>query len=115
LIAKKYSKVQDGTVVAVAESTSQSQTIPFETVTGYVAIVYEDYWWPGYVLEKYEGNEEFTTIFLHPHGPSSSFVFLSQSDDLTLPVSSFLSMVAPKSKIGRTYKLSSAEANHMCK
>jgi ribosomal protein S17 len=32
LIAKKYSKAQDGSVVAVAESRSQSQTIRFETV-----------------------------------------------------------------------------------
>jgi hypothetical protein len=32
LFAKKYSKAQDGCVVAVAECRSQSQTIPFETV-----------------------------------------------------------------------------------
>jgi hypothetical protein len=39
LTAKKYSEVQDGSVVAVAESKSQSQVIPFETVTGYIAVV----------------------------------------------------------------------------
>jgi hypothetical protein len=80
LITKKYSKTQDGTVVAVAESISQSHTIPFETVRGYITIVYEDHWWLGYVLEKYEGNEEFKIRFLHPHGPSAYFVFLSQPD-----------------------------------
>jgi hypothetical protein len=72
LIAKIYSKVQDGSVVAVAESRSQGQTIPFETVRGYIAIVYEAHWWPGYVLEKYEESEEFRINFLHPRGLSPS-------------------------------------------
>jgi hypothetical protein len=115
LIAKKYSKAQDGTVVAVAESRSQSDTIPFETVTGCITIVYEDHWWLQYVFEKCERNEEFKIRFLHPHGPSASFVFPSQPDELTLPVSLISSMVTPTSETRRTYKLSSAEANHISK
>jgi hypothetical protein len=67
------------------------------------------------VLEKYEGNEEFKIRFLHPHGPSPSFVFLSQPDELMLTVSLILSIVTPTSETGRTYKLSSAEANHISK
>jgi hypothetical protein len=54
---KKCSKAPDGPVVAVAESRSQSHTIPLETVRGYITIVYEDHWWLGYVLEKYDENE----------------------------------------------------------
>jgi hypothetical protein len=115
LIAKKYSKVQDGSVVAVTESRSQSQTIPFETVRGYNAFVYEYYWWPGYVLEKYEENDEFKIRFLHTHAPSAAFVFPSQTDKLILPVSLILSMVTPTSETGRPYTLSSAKANHICK
>jgi hypothetical protein len=80
VIAKKYSKAQDGTVVAVAENRSQSQSLPFETIRGYIAVVYEDHWWLGYVLEKYEENEEFKIRFLHVHGSSASFVFLSKPD-----------------------------------
>jgi hypothetical protein len=67
LIAKKFSKAQDGSVVAVAESRSQSHTIPFQTVTGSITVVYEDHWWLGCVLEKYEENEEFKITFVHPH------------------------------------------------
>jgi hypothetical protein len=77
--------------------------------------VYEDHWWLGYGLEKYEENEEFKTRFLHPHGPSASSVFPSQPGKLILPVSLTLSMVIPTSGTGRTYKLSSAEANHISK
>jgi hypothetical protein len=69
---KKYSKVQDGFVVVVAERRSLSQITPFESVRGYIAVVCEDHWWLGYVLEKYEENEEFKIGFLHPHGPSLS-------------------------------------------
>jgi hypothetical protein len=65
------------------------------------------------VLEKYKENEEFKTRFLHPHGPSACFVFLSQPDELILPMSLILSMVTPTSETERTYKLSSAEANHV--
>jgi hypothetical protein len=103
LVTKKYSKAQDSSVVAVAESRSQSQTIPFETVTGYMTVVYEDHLWLGYVLEKCEENEEFKIKFLHPHGPSASFVFPSQPDELILPVSVILFMVSPTSETGRTY------------
>jgi hypothetical protein len=67
------------------------------------------------VLEKYEQNEEFKIRSLHPHGPSASFVFPSQPDELTSPISPILSMVTPTSESGRTYKLSSVEANHMSK
>jgi hypothetical protein len=96
----------------VAENRSQSQTIPFETERRYIAIVYEDHWWPGYVFKKYEENEQFKIRFPHPPGPSASFVFQSQTDELIPPMSLILSMVTPTSETGRTYKLSSAEANH---
>jgi hypothetical protein len=110
LIAKKYSKVQDGSAVAMAESISHNQTIPFETVRGLIAAVYEDHWRSGLVLEKHDENEEFKMRFLHAHGPSPSSVFPSQPDELILPVSLILSMVTPTYETGRTYKLSSAEA-----
>jgi hypothetical protein len=112
-IARKYSEAQDGCVVAVAESRSQSQTVPFETVRGYIAVVYEDHWWPGCVLEKYEENEGYKVRFLHPHGPSPSFVFPSQPGELILPMFLILSMVTQTSETGITYKLSSAEGNRM--
>jgi hypothetical protein len=115
LTAKKYSKAQDGSEVAVAESRSHSHTIPFETVRGYITVVSENHWWLRYVLEKYHENEEFKSRFLHPHGPSLSFVFPSQPDELIPPVSLILSMFTPTSETGRTRKLSSAEANYISK
>jgi hypothetical protein len=67
------------------------------------------------MLEKCEGYEEFKIRFLSLHGPSASFVFLSQPDELILPVSLILFMVIPTSEAGRTYKLLSPEAYHICK
>jgi hypothetical protein len=64
------------------------------------------------VLEKYEENEEFKIRFLHSHGPSAYFVFLSQLDELILPMSLILSMITPTSETGT---LSSAEANNISK
>jgi hypothetical protein len=88
--------------MAVTESKSQSQTIPFETVRSYIAVVYQDHWWPGCVLEKHEKNEEFNIRFLHPHGPSPSFLFNSKPDELILPMSLIFYMVTPTSETGRT-------------
>jgi hypothetical protein len=115
LIEKNYSKAQDGSVVAVAEIRSQSNTIPLETFRGYITVVYEDHSWLGYVLEKYDEYEEFKIRFLYPHGPSASFVFPSQPDELLVAVSLILPMVTPTSETGRTYKLSSAETSHISK
>jgi hypothetical protein len=76
--------------------------------------VYEDHWWLGYVLEKYDDNEECKIRYLHPHGPSPCFVFSSQPDELILPMSLILSMVTPF-ETGRTYKVSLAEADRVSK
>jgi hypothetical protein len=78
-------------------------------------MVYEYHWWLGYVLEKSNENEEFKIRFLDPYVPSASFVSPSQPDELFLLMSLILSMVTPTSETGRTYKLSSAEANHVSK
>jgi hypothetical protein len=76
LIAKKYSKAQGGSVVAVAESKSQRQTTPFVTAGGYIAIVYEDHWWLGYVIEKYEEKKYIKSdSFIHmDHQPLLCFL-----------------------------------------
>jgi hypothetical protein len=42
-------------------------------------------------------------------------VFPSQPDEIILPMSLILSMVTPTSETGRTYNLTSAEANHISK
>jgi hypothetical protein len=104
LIAKKYSKAQNGTVEAVAESRSESQTIPFETVRRYIAVLYEDHWYLGYVLEKYEENEEFKIRFLHPYALSPSLCsHFNQMNYFYMCL--ILSVVTPISENGRTYKL----------
>jgi hypothetical protein len=83
----------------------KNQTIPCEKLRGYIVIVYEDHWWPGYVLQKYEENEKIKIRFLHPHGPSPSFVYLSQLDELILLMSLILSMVTPTFEILNFYHL----------
>jgi hypothetical protein len=40
--------------------------MPFETVRGYITVVYEDHWWLGYVLEKCEETEKFKIRVLQP-------------------------------------------------
>jgi hypothetical protein len=100
--------------VAVAESRSQSHSIPFLIVRGYITITYEDHWWLGCVLEKYKENKNLKSdSFIHmDHQPP---VFPSQRDELILPISLIMSMVTPTSETERTYKLSSAEASHIPK
>ena len=41
----------------------------------FVSCYYDNYWWIGLILEKDDHQENSCIKFMHPHGPSSSFVW----------------------------------------
>ena len=50
-------------------------------ISSYAAVVYDDSWWIGLILEKNEEECDLTMKFLHPKGPST-FYYWPQRDDL---------------------------------
>jgi hypothetical protein len=47
--------------------------------------------------------------FLHPHGPSASYIYPATPHILQLPQSAILAKISPNAAAGRTYTLTSEE------
>ena len=68
-------------------------------VKGYVTAIYDGAWWVACVTGTNPEMQEVTLSFLHPRGPSRSFLY---PDILTVHIMSF---VEPTTYPGRTYTL----------
>jgi len=102
LSTKKYSSSTDSKDEKV---TKQPEDLEIEQVSGYVTCVHESVWWLACVLGKDLENAEVRLTLLHPHGPSRSYKYPTAPDITTLPLSSILTLVEPKTTTGRTYSL----------
>ncbi|GBO15378.1 hypothetical protein AVEN_262217-1 [Araneus ventricosus] len=85
--------------------------LPLEEIQGFVPCMYDSTWWLGCVLNVNTSSNEIQISFLHPHGPSTSFVYPSYSDILWVSRHSVLTKVDPSAATGRTYKITEAERN----
>ncbi|GBM91796.1 hypothetical protein AVEN_271618-1 [Araneus ventricosus] len=66
--------------------------------------MYNEKWWLSYVLGKNEENEVKVT-FLHPSGPSPSFLYPLTPDVLWIPSFDVIYKVNPIAPTGRVYIL----------
>ena len=71
--------------------------------------MYGGSWWLAYVLNTLSDSSEVELNFLHPHGPSKSFSYPSRPDVLVISIHDILTIVDPKTVIGRMYTPSSDE------
>ena len=76
-ILNKY-KVSDA-VNSNEESSENVKALDF------VSCYYDNYWWIGLVLEKDDHQEDSRIKFMHPHGPSPSFVWSSLENICWVP------------------------------
>jgi hypothetical protein len=72
-------------------------------ITGVVICVYDSSWYLGCVLSVDENINEVKATFLHPHGPSPSFIYHLCPDTLNIPRTEVLMKVDPRTATGRTY------------
>ena len=80
-------------------------------VKGYVTAIYDSAWWVACVTGTDPEMQEVTLSFLHPRGPSRSFVYSHKADKLTVHISDILTFVEPTTYTGRTYTLTDNEMN----
>ena len=85
--------------------------IRIDNVAGYITAHYDGHWYVGYVKEVDEVEEAATIQFLHPHGPSPSFVYPRRDDILIVGIQDILTLVTVNTSNGRTYKISEKEQN----
>jgi hypothetical protein len=76
---------------------------------GYCIAVYDTHWYLACILEVMIESSEVKLSFLHPHGPSASFVYPSQPDVLIVDASDVLMIANPVTITGRTYTLTKSE------
>ena len=78
-------------------------------VKGYVTTIYDGAWWVACVTGTNPEMQEVTLSFLHPRGPSRSFLYPHKADILAVHISVILTFVEPTTYPGRTYTLTDNE------
>jgi hypothetical protein len=78
-------------------------------ITGFVTCMYDNFWWLRCVLSVSEESNDVKTSFLHPHGPSASYIYPAMPHILWLPQSAVLVKVSPNIATGCTYTLTREE------
>jgi hypothetical protein len=71
-------------------------TIELKDITGFVTCMYDIFWWLECVLSVIEESNDMKISFLHPHGPSASYMYTAMPHILLLPQSAILAKVSPK-------------------
>eukprot|EP00731_Ephydatia_muelleri_P008474 Em0004g812a len=75
----------------------------------YVTAIYDGAWWVACVTGTNPEMQEVTLSFLHPRGPSRSFLYPHKADILTVHISVILTFVEPTTYPGQTYTLTDNE------
>ena len=63
-------------------------------VKGYVTAIYDGAWWVACVTETNPEMQEVTLSFLHPRGPSRSFLYPHKADILAVHISDILTLLS---------------------
>ena len=73
---------------------------------GYVSCLYDNLWWIGLVMEIDRDSSELKVNFMHPHGPSNSFLWPNREDTCWVPIEHVICTLAtPTTKSGRMYTI----------
>ncbi len=109
LQVREYSNSSSSTVVSVIKNSIKE--LELEAIQGYIAVEYNEKWWVAYVDELRPGTHEVSVNFLHPHGPSPSYLFPEPQDTLVVDISDVLIPISPSTATGRTYTLQRNDTN----
>lgn len=71
--------------------------------------MYDSHWWVAYVLQTCEDTDEVKVNFLHPHGPSPSFVSPAKPDTCVIRKCDIITRVDPVTPTARTYNLPASD------
>jgi hypothetical protein len=83
--------------------------IELKDITGLVTCMYDNFWWLGCDVSVSEESNDVKISFLHPHGPSASYIYPTTPHILWLPQSAVPAKVSPNTATVRAYTLTSEE------
>ena len=73
----------------------------------YVCCLYDQLWWIGMVQDINKEDEDVSVKFMHPNGPTASFIWPSKDDIIWVPNTHIICKIdTPLTDTGRTYHLS---------
>ena len=78
-------------------------------IKGYVTAIYDGAWWVACVTGSDPEMQEVTLSFLHPRGPSRSFLYPHRADILTVHISDIMTFVESTTYTGRAYTFTDNE------
>ena len=79
-------------------------------IKGYVTAIYDGAWWVACVTGSDPEMQVVTLSFLHPRGPSRSFVYPHRADILTVHISDIMTFVESITYTGRAYTLTEMDS-----
>ena len=103
LRVSEYSNSTSSFIVSAVKSSVQE--LELGAFQGYIAVEYNRKWWVAYVDELRPGAHEVSVNFLHPLGPSPSYIFPEPQGTLVIDISDVLTQINPSTATGRTYTL----------
>ena len=106
-MVKTYSRSLSSEIVQIS---NHREPIPIDDVGGYVICQYGGAWWLAFVLKTNSNVKKVELKFMHPAGPSPSFVFPRKDDILIFSHADILMKANPTTTTGRVYNVSSEEA-----
>ena len=106
LQVKRFSYAQTFTT---KKCTISNQILLSREINGYITVKYDENWWLGYITHKDTEKNEVQVSFLHPHGPSNSFIYPDKPDVLTVPFCDVLTSVEATTISGRTYTVKQSD------
>ena len=94
-LVKRYFSAVESKVCKVSVS---QQNVDCDAINGYVTVMYEDNWWLGCVIDKFDEQKEVLIQFLKPHGPSSGIKYPAKENSLKVPYRNVLQAVEATTK-----------------
>ena len=109
--ARNYSCSNDSRSVIIRRQNTVKE-LDLSAIRGYVAVEFDGVWWLAYVDKVDVSRKEILVNFLHPNGPSASYVYPRRQDLLFVDASDILTTLNPNTVTGRTYTLSTEDESN---
>ena len=111
-ISFKRTSEHQGVDRFILSKAAMSDAVIVPNLNDFVACKYDSFWWVGMVTEIDITTNDIQMKFMHPHGPSQSFIWPQRDDICWVPLSSLIVVInVPTTRSGQTYNIDVIDYN----
>ena len=111
-ISFKRTSEHQGVDRFILSKAAMSDAVIVPNLNDFVACKYDSFWWVGMVTEIDITTNDIQMKFMHPHGPSQSFIWPQRDDICWVPLSSLIVVInVPTTRSGRIYNIDVIDYN----